>query len=189
MNKFIDGLYYYVTIFGLLGLVMGVINSIKGKNDYAKTGFIFFGIAVFIVLVFMILLKISQPMMNKKVKEQPPVLINQDKAGPLTILGMVILIERPLRFDNDKHKLIQSICEQQIREFKRVISSNAQVEVKIAGSSIDDDAYAYGVCRSAFDEVDSYADNEEFMQRVATGSFTSSDGNRGKHFAYLNRKL
>lgn len=188
MKNFIDNLKVYVIIIGIIGLIMGVINTIKGKTDFAKSGFIFFGIAVVFVLLSLVFSKIGQKN-PKRDKPQPPPLVSNKINEPLTVLGVVVLLERPLRGENDDRLLIQSIVNQQINEFKRVISPSAQVKITVAGPSIDDDAYAYGACRTVFDGVDSYADNDEFMQRVATGSFTASDGNRGKHFAYLNRKL
>lgn len=188
MKNFIDNLKVYIVMIGLIGLVMGIINSIKGKLDFARTGFVFFGIAVVVVILSLVLSKIGEKI-PKKDKPLPPPLVRQSKVEPLTVLGMVVLLERPLRFTNDKNALIQSIISQQINEFKRAISPTAQVEINVAGSSIDDEAYIYGVCRSVFDDLDSYANNNEFMQRVATGSFTASDGNRGKHFAFLNHKI
>ncbi len=188
MKNFIDNLKVYIVMIGLIGLVMGIINSIKGKYDFARTGFIFFGVAVIVVILSLVFSKISEKIAIKD-NPQPPHLETHNNIEPLTVLGMVVLLERPLRFENDKNALIQSIFSQQVSEFKRLISPNAQVEVRVAGSGMDDEAYVYGVCRSAFDGVDSYADNNEFMQRVATGSFTASDGNRGKHFAFLNRKI
>lgn len=188
MKNLIDNVKVYIVIFGLIGLVMGIINSFKGKFEFARTGFIFFGVAVVVVLLSLFCSKIGEKIPRKDNQQQPPI-VTPKNTGAITVLGLIVLLERPLRFENDKSALIQSIYSQQIKEFKRVILPNAQVEVKVAGSGIDDDAYVYGVCRSAFDGVDSYADNNEFMQRVATGSFTASDGNRGKHFAFLNRKI
>jgi hypothetical protein len=108
---------------------------------------------------------------------------------PLTVLGMVVIMENPLPFPKDEERLISEILAQQTGDFKRVIAPSAQVNIVVAGASLDDDAYIYGVCRSNFDGLDAYSDQDEFLQRVATGSFVASDGNRGKHFAFLNRKM
>jgi hypothetical protein len=187
MKDFFEKIKFYIVIFGIIGLIMGVINTIKGKSDLAKTGFIFFGIAVIVVLVTFVFSKMNENKPETKPQNQTPAAIKNDE--PLTILGMVVLLENSLRFENDKNALIQSIYEQQTREFKRVIAPSARVQIIVTGSSLNDEAYVYGICRNAFDGLDTYANNDEFLQRVATGSFQASDGNRGKHYTFLNRKL
>lgn len=187
MKEFFEKIKFYIVIFGIIGLIMGVINTIKGKSDLAKTGFIFFGIAVIVVLVTFVFSKMNENKPETKPQNQTPAAIKNDE--PLTILGMVVLLENALRFENDKNALIQSIYEQQTREFKRVIAPSARVQIIVTGSSLNDEAYVYGICRNAFDGLDTFANNDEFLQRVATGSFQASDGNRGKHYTFLNRKL
>lgn len=189
MKNFFDKLYFYIILFGVIGLIMGIINAIKGEAELAKTGFIFFGVAVVVFLFSTAFSKISEKRRDDRPQPQPPVPANVPAAAPLTVLGMAVLLEYPLRSGNDRTALIQSIFEQQCKEFKRVIAPSAQVQIIVAGASIDDEAYIYGICRSTFDSLDSYANNEEFLQRVATGSFTASDGNHGKHYAFLNRRL
>lgn len=194
MKNLIDKVTNYIIIFGVLGLIMGVINIFKGESGYAKTGFTFFGVMVVFILGSTALSKIGERKARKESQKQPAPAARAVEPPaptpePLTVLGIIVLLERPLRFANDKSVLIQSILAQQTGEFKRLIAPTAQVHIMEAGASIDDDAYIYGACRSAFDGLSSYADNDEFLQRVATGSFTASDGNRGKHFAFLNRKL
>jgi hypothetical protein len=187
MKEFFEKIKFYIVIFGIIGLIMGVINVINGKTELAKTGFIFFGVAVVVVIATFAFSKINESKPKAKFQSQAPTPIRKDE--PLTVLGLVVLLENPLQSDTDKNNLIQSILEQQTREFKRVVASTAKVQITVAGSSLDDDAYIYGICRSAFDGLDSYSNNDEFLQRVATGSFQASDGNRGKHYAFLSRKL
>ncbi len=187
MKELFEKVKFYIVIFGIIGLIMGVINTIKGKSDLAKTGFMFFGTAIIVVLATYVFSKMNENKPDTKPQNQTPVAIKDDQ--PLTILGIVVLLENPLKSDSDKNALIRSIFDQQIKEFKRVITPTTKIQIIVAGSSLDDDAYIYGVCRSAFDGLDSYANNDEFLQRVATGSFQASDGNRGKHYAFLNRKL
>lgn len=188
-----------VCIIGIIGLIMGVINTIKQDFDLAKNGFLFFGIAAVVFVVSEIINKTADKRRSLETSAPPPGIPTgstsviapgvEKKNEPLTILGMIVLIERPLRFANDQEALIHSIIEQQKNEFKRVFAPSAQVQVRVAGASIDDDAYIYSACRSTFDALDSCSDNDVFLQRVAVGSFTASDGNRGKHYAFLNRKL
>ena len=188
MKKMMEKLVYSICVIGVIGLLAGIWNLIKGNGDSAKTGFITFGVGTAVYLLAMAYTWIEKKTGYAKTKEKTQQ-STAAAAGPLTILGMVVLLERPLRFEADKPALIKSILNQQTNEFMRAVASTAKIDIKVAGASLDDDAYIYGVCRSAFDGLDSYTDNDEFLQRVATGSFTASDGNRGKHYAFLNRKL
>jgi hypothetical protein len=187
MKEFFEKIKFYIVIFGIIGLIMGVINVINGKSELAKTGFIFFGVAVVVVMLTFASSKINDRKPPIKTQSQIPADLKKDE--PVIVLGMVVLLENPLRSEADKSALIQSIFDQQTKEFKRVVASTAKVQITVAGTSLDDEAYVYSMCRSAFDGLDSYANNDEFLQRVATGSFQASDGNRGKHYAFLNRKI
>jgi hypothetical protein len=190
MQNFFEKLQHYSIIFGILGLIMGIINSIKGEAELARTGFFFLGIAFLFFLLSIAFSRLSEKVQKKnKPGQQSPAPLKVAATEPLTILGMVILLQHPLRFANDKDALLKSIFFQQEKEFGRVIAPSAQVQVTIAGASLDDEAYVYGICRSAFDGLSTYTNNDEFLQRVATGSFTASDGNKGKHYTFLNRKL
>jgi hypothetical protein len=187
MREFFEKIKFYIVIFGFIGLIMGVINLINGRNELAKTGFIFFGVAVVVVALTFVFSKISERNPAIKSQNQTPATIRKEEQ--LIVLGMIVLLENPLRSDTDKNTLIRSIFDQQVKEFKRVIAPTTKIELTVAGNSLEDEAYVYSVCRSAFDGLDSYTNNDEFLQRVATGSFQASDGNRGKHYAFLNRKL
>lgn len=200
MQDFIEKVKFYIVAIGLIGLIMGIINTFKHNFTQAKTGYIFFGVAVVVVALSLISSRIIEKRQSTKKNQSPAVSVTPPQppvlpaspaksTDPLTVLGMLVLLERPLRFATDKELLIRSIIDQQSGEFHRLIAPSAQVQIIVASTNIDDDAYIYGACRSAFDKLDTSVDNDEFLGRVATGSFTASDGNRGKHFAFLNKKM
>jgi len=199
IQKVVERVKVPVCIIGIIGLIMGIINTIKHDFEMAKNGFLFFVIAVVVFVVSEVISRAAEKRRNKQNSARPPSIpeivtppptpVFERASEPLTVLGMVVLLERPLRFSNDQQALIRSIIEQQKNEFKRTIAPSAQVQIIVAGDRIDDDAYIYSTCRSTFDKLDAFSDNDVFLQRVAVGSFTASDGNRGKHYAFLNRRL
>lgn len=199
MQNILERVKVPVCIIGIIGLIMGIINTIKQDFGLAKNGYLLFGIAAVVFVISEVISRAAEKRRNIQTLVKPPSIpeivtpvpapVTEKIPEPLTVLGMIVLLERPLRFANDQEALIRSIIEQQKNEFKRVIASSAQVQVRVVGSSIDDDAYIYGACRSMFDGLASCSDNDVFLQRVAVGTFIASDGNRGKHYAFLNRKL
>lgn len=195
ISLLLDKLLNLLIVVGVIGLIMGIINTFKGRPQQAKYGFLLFGVLVLAILLSHVFSWIISKIEQKKDAMKPatdtavPSALPPIQEQPLTVLGMVVIMENPLRFPKDEERLISEILAQQTGDFKRVIAPSAQVNIVVAGASLDDDAYIYGVCRSNFDGLDAYSDHDEFLQRVATGSFVASDGNRGKHFSFLNRKM
>jgi len=189
MKNFLEKAQLYAIILGAIGFIMGIVNAVKGRTEFILPSFALFGVGALAVVIPAAISKYSDQKANRNPHLQQPVITNIPAEKPVTVLGIVVLLERPLRFANDEDALIKSIFDQQRLELKRAIAPAAQVKMIVAGASLDDDAYIYGICRSTFDNLDSYADNDEFLSRVATGSFVASDGNRGKHFAFLNRRI
>jgi hypothetical protein len=197
ISLLLDKLLNLLIVVGVIGLIMGIINTFKGRPQQAKYGFLLFGVLVLAIVLSHVLSWIISKIQQKKDAMKPATgtaaaassVILPIQEQPLTVLGMVVIMENPLRFPKDEERLISEILAQQTGDFKRVIAPSAQVKIVVAGASLDDDAYIYGVCRSNFDGLDAYSDHDEFLQRVATGFFVASDGNRGKHFAFLNRKM
>ena len=182
VKKFFNRLVDYVILIGLIGLILGVINLIKGESGYAQTGFAFFGTAV----LFLVLSKIFERISGKKKSLNLCRNLSEQENKTAIVLGILVLLERPFDNKNDETILKHSILNQQKNEFYRLISANALVKFRVAGASLDDEAYIYGVCRSEFEDLSTWANNDEFLQRVAIGSFTASDGNCGKHFVFLD---
>lgn len=189
MKNILEKAQLYAIILGAIGFIMGIVNLVKGRTEFILPSFALFGVGALAVVIPAAISKYSDQKASRNPRPQPSVIANSPAEKPLIVLGMVVLLERPLRFANDEDALIKSIFDQQRLELKRAIAPEAPVKMIVAGVSLDDDAYIYGICRSTFDTLDSYADNDEFLSRVATGSFVASDGNRGKHFAFLNRRI
>lgn len=189
MKNFLEKAQLYAIILGAIGFIMGIVNVVKGRTEFIFPSFTLFGVGALTVVIPAAISKYSDQKASKNPRPQPSVITNSPAEKQVTVLGMVVLLERPLRFAKDEDALIKSIFDQQRLELKRAIAPATQVKMIVAGASLDDDAYLYGICRSTFDTLDSYADNDEFLSRVATGSFVASDGNRGKHFAFLDRRM
>jgi hypothetical protein len=191
MKKLIEKSQSYALILGAAILITAIYNLIKKNTELAITGFI---VAACLAACYFIMTFILKAMEKKEVKpgkisplpaNPTPVLVSD----PLTVLEIIVLLEHPLRSEIDKQNLIGSIYNQQINEFKRVIAPSAKIQFFVAGKDIDDDAYIYAKCRSLFESISTFSNNDDFLQRVATGSFVASDGNHGKHFSLLNHKI
>ena len=116
VKNFFDKLIDYVILFGLIGLILGIINLLKGEIGFAKTGFVFFGIAAIIVVSFKILERRTG--INRTGK--PTAMSSAAEINkPVTVLGMVVLLERPFGNKTDEEVLKRSIIEQQMNEFDR----------------------------------------------------------------------
>jgi hypothetical protein len=199
LQKILERVKVPVCLIGIIGLIMAIINLMKQDNELASNGFLLFGIAAVVFVLSEVTSKTADNRRNLKAPERPsgipefdapaPALATETMVEPLTVLGMIILLERPLRFASDQETLVRSIINQQKNEYKRVFAPSAQVQIRVVGASIDDDAYIYGACRNTFDHLGSCSDTDVFLQHVAVGSFNASDGTRGRHFALLNRKL
>ena len=193
MKSLLEKLQNLVIFLGVAGLILGVVNLFKAEYQKALYAFLLFGVLVVMIVISNVIEKIN----DKKAAAQydhlnaapAPVQTAQPQQAPLTVLGMVVLMQRPLRLEGDQTALTKSILAQQTGELKRVIAPTAKIEFIVAGNDLDDDAYIYAICRNTFESLGTWQDNDEFLSRVATGSFAASDGNRGKHFAFLNRKL
>jgi|GEM_PF-1305373 hypothetical protein len=197
MKKLLEKIQFYSIIIGAISLIMLIVNLIKRKPIYIKNSLIIFGVCAILTLLLLAVDKLIEKKEAEaarlKKNVPPPVIVNQATlpvSSKPTVLGVVVLIRNPLRFAADQPALIKSILDQQVSEFGRAVDPSAKVQVIVPGSSINDEAYIYGVCRSAFEGLGApIQNNEEFLKRVAVGSFTASDGNYGKHYSYLDRTL
>jgi hypothetical protein len=187
IKEFIDKIKFYALILGGLCLLGAIINLFSHSVEKAKAGFLFCGGAVVLYGLLELLYRVlpepkPQPIPAVNVPSVPAV-------APIKVLGLVVMLERPLRFPGNQQALVRSILQQQRNEFHRMVSDSVPMQISVAGTDLNDEAYIYAKCRAFFESLGTWQNNDEFLRRVAVGSFTASDGNRGKHFSFLDRGI
>jgi hypothetical protein len=188
IKEFIDKIKFYALILGGLCLLGAMINLFSHSVEKAKAGFLFCGGAVVLYGLLELLYRVlpePKPQPAPVMSSMPPV----PAVASTKVLGLVVMLERPLRFSGDQQALVQSILQQQRKEFHRMVSDSVPMQISVAGTDLEDEAYVYARCRIFFEPLDTWKNNTEFLSRVAVGSFMASDGNRGRHFSFLDRSI
>ena len=108
ISLLLDKLLNLLIVVGVIGLIMGIINTFKGRPQQAKYGFLLFGVLVLAIVlshVFSwIISKIEQKKdaMKAATDTAVPSALPPIQEQPLTVLGMVVIMENsPSSFTNN----------------------------------------------------------------------------------------